>query len=100
MRIHLALVVLLTAVGFRSAGTATPIPAHLSDDLPDGEGKKILEASCTVCHDLTEVTKFKGYYTRDDWRDIVNTMIEYGAKVDARQADVLVDYLTVNLGKK
>jgi len=71
-----------------------------TDDLPDGEGKKILQASCTACHDLTEVTKFKGFYTRDDWRDIVKTMVEYGAKVKQSDVDVLVDYLAKNLGKK
>jgi hypothetical protein len=64
-----------------------------------GEGKKILEASCTTCHDLTEVTKFRGYYTRDEWRDIVRTMIEYGAKVQDKDVAVLVDYLTRTLGK-
>lgn len=69
-------------------------------DLPDGEGKKILQASCTVCHDLTEVTKFKGYYSRDEWRDIVKTMVAYGAKVDGKETEVLVDYLDKNLGKK
>ena len=69
------------------------------DDLPPGEGKRILEASCTACHDLTEVTKFRGYYTRDEWRDIVRTMIEYGAKVQDRDVAVLVDYLAKTLGK-
>ena len=84
--------------------TASPRDVRSSrqqtDDLPDGDGKRILQASCTACHDLTEVTKFKGYYTRDDWRDIVKTMIAYGAQVKAGDVDVLVDYLTKNLGKK
>lgn len=71
-----------------------------SDDLPDGDGRKILQASCTACHDLTEVTKFKGFYTRDEWKDVVKTMVEYGAKVKAEDVDVLVDYLAKNLGKK
>jgi cytochrome c5 len=70
------------------------------DDLPEGDGKKILQASCTACHDLTEITKFKGYYSRDDWRDIVRTMIAYGAMVKMSDVEVLVDYLTKNLGKK
>ena len=70
------------------------------DDLPDGEGKKILQAACTGCHDLTEVTKFKGYLTRDEWRDIVRTMVEYGAAVTPADVDVLVDYLVRNLGKR
>jgi competence protein ComEA len=70
------------------------------DDLPDGEGKKILLTSCTSCHELTEVTKFRGYYDRKQWRDIVVTMMEYGAPIDAKQVDVLADYLAANLGKQ
>lgn len=77
----------------------TRAAAAQGDDLPDGDGKKILLASCTSCHDLKEVTKFRGYYTRSEWRDIVNTMIEYGAKVEDKDVDVLVDYLAKNLGK-
>jgi competence protein ComEA len=70
------------------------------DDLPDGEGKKILVTSCTTCHDLSEVTKFRGYYDRKQWRDIVVTMMEYGAPVNERQVDVLADYLAQHLGKQ
>ena len=70
------------------------------DELPAGEGKKILLTACTSCHELTEVTKFRGYYDRGQWRDIVVTMMEYGAPVDAKQVDVLADYLAANLGKR
>ena len=82
--------------GLTSAGT---VARQDSDDLPDGEGKKILLTSCTACHDLKEVTKFRGYYTRDEWRDIVTTMIEYGASVEKKDVDVLVEYLDKVLGK-
>ena len=84
-------VVVLTAPGARAVAP--------EDDLPEGEGKKILVASCTSCHDLTEVTKFRGYYDRKQWRDIVVTMMEYGAEVDERQVDVLADYLMQHLGR-
>ncbi|HLG59968.1 MAG TPA: cytochrome c [Vicinamibacterales bacterium] len=70
------------------------------EELPDGDGKKILLAACTSCHDLSEVTKFRGYYTRAQWRDIVVTMVEYGADVKKPEVDTLVDYLTLNLGRK
>jgi hypothetical protein len=70
------------------------------DELPDGPGKKILQASCTSCHALTEVTKFKGYYTRAQWRDVVQTMVDYGATLQAGEAEVLADYLTEHLGKR
>jgi cytochrome c5 len=71
-----------------------------SDTLPDGEGRKILLAACTSCHDLSEVTKLRGFYTRAQWRDVVVTMKEYGAPVDEKQVEVLADYLAQNLGKK
>lgn len=83
--------VVLSASGARAAAP--------EDDLPEGEGKKILLSSCTVCHELTEVTKFRGYYNRDQWHDIVVTMKEYGASIDDRQVDVLTDYLTTHLGR-
>jgi cytochrome c5 len=88
------------AYGPGSPAAARPTQAQTGDDLPEGDGKKILQASCTVCHDLTEVTKFKGFYTRDDWRDIVKTMIAYGATVKETDVEVLVEYLGKNLGKK
>jgi competence protein ComEA len=88
-------VVVTVALAGHGARAAAP-----EDDLPEGEGKKILVGSCTSCHDLTEVTKFRGYYDRKQWRDVVVTMMEYGAAVDERQVDVLADYLAQHLGPK
>jgi hypothetical protein len=68
--------------------------------LPDGEGKRILLASCTSCHDLVEVTKLRGFYTKEQWRDVVATMIEYGAAMKEGEDEVLAEYLTQHLGKK
>ena len=98
MRYRFVAAIVLGITMLRSVNAARPV--QQSDDLPEGDGKKILQASCTACHELTEITKFKGYYGRDDWRDIVKTMIEYGAKVKDTDVNVLVDYLTKNLGKK
>ena len=71
-----------------------------AEALPGGAGKQILQASCTSCHDLGEVTKFRGYYNRAQWRDIVVTMVQYGAKVEEKDVEVLTDYLVEHLGKK
>jgi competence protein ComEA len=87
----------LVAMVLAAPGATATAP---EDELPGGEGKKILVASCTTCHDLSEVTKFRGYYDRKQWRDIVVTMMEYGAAVDERQVDVLADYLAQHLGKQ
>lgn len=88
---------LLVLVMLSGSGAQAVSP---EDELPEGEGKKILVASCTSCHDLSEVTKFRGYYDRRQWRDIVVTMMDYGAPVDEKQVDVLADYLAEHLGKQ
>jgi mono/diheme cytochrome c family protein len=69
-------------------------------ELPEGEGKRILVAACTSCHGLDYVAKLNGYYTRAQWRDVVNTMVEYGTKLEQKEEEVLVDYLTQHFGKK
>ena len=62
-------------------------------ELPEGDGKAILQRACTTCHGLDEVVKFREYYTKDDWRDVVGTMVKYGAELKDGEPDVLVDYL-------
>ena len=91
-----AAVVLIAALFTARPSTQSSTP---SEDLPDGEGKKILESRCTSCHELTEVTKFRGYYNRAQWRDIVVTMVEYGADLKKPEIETLADYLAQHLGK-
>ena len=79
---------------------ATITAAAAPDGLPDGAGRQILMSACVACHGLREVTKFRGFYTRQQWRDVVLTMVDYGAPVGEKDAEVLTDYLTANLGKK
>ena len=79
---------------------AAPAALNATVELPDGPGKQILNRSCVSCHNLTEVTKFRGFYTRPQWRDIVQTMVDYGSAVNDKDAEVLTTYLTEALGKK
>lgn len=83
-----------------AVATAAPSRTVEAERLPAGRGKEILQASCASCHDLGEVTKFKGYYDRAQWRDIVVTMVEYGARVEKADVEVLSDYLVQHLGRK
>ena len=79
----------------------TPAQAALTaEQLPPGAGRQILMNACTSCHNLREVTKFGGFYGREQWRDIVLTMMDYGAPVNEKDVEVLSDYLTAALGKK
>ena len=96
----LAAATLLAGAAYGSAAPLGAAGGAPGDDLPEGPGKKVLLRACTLCHDLDEVVKFKGYYTKPQWRDIVVTMKEYGAVVDDTEVDVLSDYLADVLGKK
>ena len=59
-----------------------------------GEGRKILDTACTTCHTLDEVKKFRGFFKKEDWQDVVTTMVKYGAKLNEAQVPILVDYLS------
>jgi cytochrome c5 len=67
---------------------------------PQDPGEKILLRACTVCHNTTEITKFKGYYSRDQWADVVRTMRADGAVLQKDEVPVLVDYIFKMYGKK
>ena len=97
MLLRVAAVVFVAALLSVPASSQTSAPP--SDDLPEGEGKKILQTQCTSCHELSEVTKFRGYYTRAQWRDIVVTMVEYGADLKKPEIETLADYLAQHLGR-
>jgi mono/diheme cytochrome c family protein len=83
-----------------AATPATTTAAASSEQLPEGAGRQILMSACVACHGLREVTKFRGFYTRQQWRDIVMTMVDYGAPVSEKDSELLTDSLTANLGKK
>jgi mono/diheme cytochrome c family protein len=88
------------AVASIAAQTQPPQPDDTKKvDLPDGDGKKILETACTTCHGLEEVVKFKGYNTKDEWRDVVVTMVKYGAELKEPEIETLVEYLSKHFSR-
>ena len=90
----------IAACAPQRVATATTAAAVPGSELPAGRGRQILFAACTSCHDLREVTKFRGYYNRAQWRDIVVTMVDYGAEVEKNDVEVLTDYLNEHLGRR
>ena len=42
-------------------------------DLPEGDGKKILQNSCTACHGLDGVVKLK--LDKSGWEGLVSSMV-------------------------
>jgi len=64
--------------------------------LPEGDGKKILQAACTACHGLDGVVRL--HLDKAGWEGLVASMVSNGAQVDAKDMPVLIDYLVKNFG--
>ena len=65
-------------------------------ELPEGEGKKLLEERCASCHSLKPVVSLK--QSQDAWKKLVVKMVGYGARLDDKDVDVATGYLTKYFG--
>ncbi len=68
----------------------------MPQELPEGEGKKLLEERCTGCHTLKPVVSLK--QSQDAWKELVVKMVGYGAQLDDKEVDVATEYLTKHFG--
>lgn len=68
----------------------------VSQELPGGEGKKLLEERCVSCHNLKPVVGLK--QSRDAWKKLLVKMVGYGAELNGAEIDVATDYLTKYFG--
>ena len=65
-------------------------------ELPEGEGKKLVEERCTSCHSLKPVVSLK--QSQRAWKELVVKMVGYGAQLDDKEVDVATEYLTKHFG--
>jgi len=73
-------------------------PAALAqNELPEGQGKAVVERACVGCHELDAVTATR--YTETGWRRSVDDMVSRGAECTSAEIDEMVAYLAKNFGK-
>jgi cytochrome c5 len=65
-------------------------------ELPEGEGKKLVEQRCTSCHSLKPVIDLK--QSQGAWKELVVKMVGFGAQLDDKEVDVATGYLTKYFG--
>jgi cytochrome c5 len=86
---------LLAACGTSGASTSVPAPdtsATLSaSDTSPSDGQALLESRCTVCHTTRRITTSS--YTADEWTQVVENMINRGAKLNSDEKQTLIEYL-------
>ena len=73
-------------------------PALIAQDLPAGKGRDTFKTICTSCHDAETTTNLRN--TRSGWIEVIATMKNNGADGTEVQFTEILDYLTVNFGKK
>jgi cytochrome c5 len=80
--------------GALGGGAATAKEVHL----PEGPGKDLVEARCTVCHDLGRVVTVRR--TARDWEQITRNMMERGPRGSAAQIETVAAYLSTHFRKE
>jgi virginiamycin B lyase len=72
--------------------------ATLAQELPDGEGKEAIAATCNSCHPL--LARVGSGYTADGWHTVMRMMVNQGASIPADQAEGMTQYLVKNFPEK
>jgi cytochrome c1 len=68
------------------------------EELPDGEGKKVVERVCTECHGTDEITSIKR--TPDQWRRVVTDMLDRrDTKTSDEEVKQIVEYLIAHFSR-
>ncbi len=62
--------------------------------LPDGEGKRLIQLRCTFCHSLGRVAS--GRKSLKSWTNTVKVMVINGAEVEPGEIDPIAKYLAEN----
>ena len=77
-----------------ASSAAQPQAKKWADQMPDGDGKKLIVAKCQLCHTLERVVT--AHRTKDDWDSIISQMVEQGAALSDDESKTVTDYLAAN----
>ena len=85
-----------TAIWLVLTFALAPLSMAVPQELPEGEGKKLLEERCAGCHSLKPVVSLK--QSQGAWKELVVKMVGYGAQLNGKEVDVATAYLTKYFG--
>jgi len=66
------------------------------EQLPAGAAKEKAEAACLGCHEARIIVQQR--LDKTAWTKEVDKMTKWGAEVDPKDRDALIDYLSTNFG--
>jgi hypothetical protein len=85
----------LTATAAALAGESSPNSGS-NDQLPAGPAKEKAEAACLTCHEARIIVQQR--LSKPAWTKEVDKMMKWGAEVDPKDRDALIDYFSANFG--
>jgi hypothetical protein len=63
---------------------------------PDGPGKDIVQAACSVCHETELITNARR--SKAEWTETVQDMVSRGAPLVEGEREIVIEYLSANFG--
>ena len=85
-----------TAIWLVLTAALATLAMAVPQELPDGEGKKLLEERCVSCHGLKPVVSLK--QNQGAWKTLVVKMVGLGAQLNDKEVDVATGYLAKYFG--
>ena len=88
--------VALVGLGFLLGATTVLSQAPKDDPLPAGDAKEKAASACLACHGARIIVQQR--LSKAAWGKEVDKMTKWGAEVDPKDRDALIDYLSANFG--
>lgn len=84
------------SVAVLSAALMAAQQSSPNEQLPAGAAKEKAEAACLSCHEPRIIVQQR--LGKAAWTKEVDKMINWGAEVDPKDRDTLIDYFSANFG--
>lgn len=85
----------LAAAGVLAAASPAAAQRGAAPNLPEGEGKQIVQATCGACHGIGNIASSVGY-DREGWRTLIGAMVA----LPEAQASTVASYLAEHFPAK
>jgi DNA uptake protein ComE-like DNA-binding protein len=86
---------ILSAAGLALiALAAAPAPARAQGQLPEGEGKAVVQKLCSTCHPAERGASVR--LTREGWQDVMTRMVGLGLKGTDEELNAALEYLATH----
>jgi mono/diheme cytochrome c family protein len=87
---------LLRLVSLAAISTLTIGARAHAQDLPEGQGKALVQTACSQCHGIDVIVGQPR--SREEWGEVVSRMVGNGAQLSDDDYNLVIEYLATHLG--